>query len=75
MALNLGRGSVAAGEALTDDERLVMDEIARRRDELVALASDLIGFDTTAREQNYDPPRDEAARQMYLAACLPASRA
>ena len=75
VALNLGRGPVAAGEALTDDERLVMDEIARRRGELVALASDLIGFDTTARERNDDPPRDEAALQKYLAARLRAASA
>jgi acetylornithine deacetylase len=52
-----------------------MDEIARRRDELITLASDLIGFDTTARQQNDDPPRDEAALQKYLAARLRAAGA
>jgi acetylornithine deacetylase len=52
-----------------------MDEIAQRRDELVTLASDLIGFDTTAREHNDDPARDEAALQKYLAARLRAAGA
>jgi acetylornithine deacetylase len=51
--------------ALTDRERGVCDEIAARRDQLVGLATDLIGFDTTAREVG-DPPRDEAALQSYL---------
>ena len=31
--------------ALSDLERRVADEIERRRDELVALASDLVGFE------------------------------
>ncbi len=60
---------------LSDSERHVMDEIARRRDELVALASDLIAFDTTAREHNDDPAREEAALQKYLAARLRAAGA
>jgi acetylornithine deacetylase len=51
--------------ALTDREQAVCDRIAEGRDQLVALASDLIGFDTTAREVG-DPPRDEAALQRYL---------
>lgn len=64
-----------AGETrLTERERQVMDEIARRRDDLVALAVDLIGFDTTAREIN-DAPRDEAALQEYLAGRLRAAGA
>jgi acetylornithine deacetylase len=46
-------------------ERRVVDEIERRSDELVALASDLIRFDTTAREPD-DPPRDEAPLQEFL---------
>ncbi len=53
--------------ALTDTERRVCDAIEERRDELVALASALIGFDTTAREVG-DAPRQEAALQGYLAA-------
>jgi acetylornithine deacetylase len=52
---------------LTDDERRVCDAIAAGRDELVALASALIAFDTTARNPG-DPPRDEAALQGFLAA-------
>jgi acetylornithine deacetylase len=51
--------------AVTTAEQRVVDEIAGRRDELVALLTDLIAFDTTAREVD-DPPRDEAALQGYL---------
>ena len=46
-------------------EQQVLVEIARRSDDLVALAGDLIRFDTTAREPD-DPPRDEATLQRYL---------
>ena len=60
---------------VTESEGRIMDEIAGRREELVALASDLIGFKTTAREHNDDPPRDEAALQKYLAARLRAAGA
>ena len=52
--------------SLTETERRVVDEIERRTDELVALAADLIRFDTTARDPS-DPPRDEMALQSYLA--------
>jgi acetylornithine deacetylase len=55
--------------ALTTSERAVCEEIASRGDDLVALASDLIGFDTTAREVG-EPARDEAGLQEYLAARL-----
>jgi acetylornithine deacetylase len=55
--------------ALSEFERRLVDEIAARRDDLVAFASDLIGFDTTARYVG-DPPREEAALQDYLAARL-----
>lgn len=51
---------------LTDLELRVCEAIDARRDELIALASALIGFDTTAREVG-DPPRDEAAFQQLLA--------
>jgi acetylornithine deacetylase len=51
--------------ALTSGERAVCEEIAARTDELVALASALIGFDTTARDVG-DPARDEAALQQFL---------
>ena len=48
--------------ALSELERSVTDAIARRGDELVALAASLIALDTTARNVG-DPPRDEAALQ------------
>jgi len=51
--------------ALSEQEQRVVDEIGRRRDELVRLASDLIGFDTTARDPQ-DPPRQERQLQEYL---------
>ncbi len=70
--LNLVHGS---DRGLTENERRVVDEIARRRDELVTLTCDLIGFDTTTRGHNDDPPRDEAALQKYLAARLRAAGA
>ncbi len=57
--------------SLSELERRIADEIGRRRDELVELASALIRFDTEAREQN-DPPRQEAALQEYLAGRLAA---
>src|SRR5471030_741165 len=59
---------------LSEREQLVCSEIERRRDELVELATDLIGFDTTARNVG-DPPREEAALQEYLAARLRAAGA
>ena len=43
----------------------MVDEIGGRGDELVGLASRLIGFDTTARNPQ-DPPREERALQEYL---------
>jgi acetylornithine deacetylase len=52
--------------ALSDGERGACDAIAERRDDLVALASELIAFDTTARTVG-DPPRQEAALQELLA--------
>ena len=51
---------------MNEIERRVVDAIATRQDELVALASDLIRFDTTAREPT-DAPRDEAPLQELLA--------
>jgi acetylornithine deacetylase len=59
---------------LNQQEQRVCDEISRRREELVRLATDLIGFDTTARNVG-DPPREEAALQEYLAARLRAAGA
>ena len=51
---------------LTDAEQKVCEAIAAEGDKLVALASELIGFDTTARDVG-DPARDEVALQDYLA--------
>ena len=48
--------------ALSSLEMSVCSAIASGRDELVDLASRLIGFDTTAREVG-DPARDEVALQ------------
>lgn len=50
---------------LTDREQQVVAQIAARQDELVRLASDLIAFDTTARDPD-DPPRQERELQEYL---------
>jgi acetylornithine deacetylase len=50
-------------------ERRVLDAIASREDELVALLCDLIRLDTLAREPG-DPPRQEAELQEGLAARL-----
>jgi acetylornithine deacetylase len=55
--------------ALSDAERRVCDAVGERRDELVALATELVGFDTTAREPG-DPPRAERALQEHLATRL-----
>ncbi|HEY3612368.1 MAG TPA: ArgE/DapE family deacylase [Gaiellales bacterium] len=54
---------------MNDAEQRIADAIAGSRDELVELASELIRFDTTAREAG-DPARDEAALQEHLAARL-----
>jgi acetylornithine deacetylase len=54
---------------LTAAEQRVCEAIEAGRDELVGLASALIGFDTTARQVG-DPCRDEAALQDYLATRL-----
>lgn len=53
----------------------MVDEIDDRSDELVALASDLVRFDTTTRARVDDPPRQEAALQEYLAGRLAAAGA
>jgi len=55
--------------ALSDGERRICDAVAERRNDVVALASTLIGFDTTARNVG-DPPREEAALQEHLAGRL-----
>jgi acetylornithine deacetylase len=55
--------------ALTDLEQKVCDAIDAARADLIALASELIAFDTTARNPG-DPPRQEAALQEHLASRL-----
>jgi acetylornithine deacetylase len=60
--------------ALTDEERRVCQAITARREDLVALATRLIGFDTTARNPG-DPPRQEAELQEHLAMRLGAAGA
>jgi acetylornithine deacetylase len=52
-------------------ERELVEEIAGLEGEIVALATQLIGFDTTARDVG-DPARDEAALQSSLAERLAA---
>ena len=59
---------------MNDLEQRVVAAIAGSRDELVELASDLIRFDTTARDAG-DPARDEAALQAHLAGRLRAAGA
>jgi acetylornithine deacetylase len=50
---------------LSADEQRVCEEVEAGRADLIALASKLVGFDTTARLPG-DPPRDEVALQGYL---------
>jgi acetylornithine deacetylase len=52
---------------LDADEQALVDAVEARRDDLVALLSDLIGFDTTSRGSASAPARDEAALQQMLA--------
>jgi acetylornithine deacetylase len=49
------------------DDRRLMDAVAERRDDLVALACELIGYDTTSRSEPGAPARQEAALQEALA--------
>ena len=53
------------GAALSPLERRVTEEVARRRDELVALLCELVGFDTRAPDAE-SGSRDEAALQAYV---------
>ncbi len=58
----------------TSTEQQVLDAIEAGRDELVALVTRLVAFDTTAREVG-DPARDEAALQRFLGDRLEAAGA
>src|SRR3954447_5411692 len=49
------------------DDRSLMDAVAERRDDIVALACELIGHDTTSRSDPGAPARGEAALQEALA--------
>ena len=60
---------------LDADERGLADGIAERRDDIVALASELIAFDTTTRSQPSDPARQEAELQAALGERLRAAGA
>src|SRR4051794_9667171 len=62
-----GDGGPAALDAA--EQRLV-ERVAERRDELVALACELIAYNTTSRSGPDEPARDEAALQRALAARL-----
>jgi acetylornithine deacetylase len=59
--------SPTAGQS--DLEERVMAAVAERSEELIATVSDLVAFDTTARNPG-DPARDEARLQAYLQARL-----
>ncbi|RKQ90266.1 acetylornithine deacetylase [Solirubrobacter pauli] len=63
---------MAEGEpgALDATEQALVARIAQRRDEIVALACELIAFDTTSRSGIEAPARDEAALQRTLASRL-----
>ena len=52
------------------DEAALIDAVGERRDEVVALACELIGFDTTSRSDAGAPARQEAALQDAVAARL-----
>jgi acetylornithine deacetylase len=56
-------------------ERALVDAVAERREDLVALACELIGYDTTSRSEPGEPAREEAALQRSLADRLSASGA
>lgn len=52
--------------SLSPEEQRVCELVAGREQDVIELASTLIGFDTTARNPG-DPPREEAELQAYLA--------
>jgi acetylornithine deacetylase len=56
-------------------ERAAVAEVERRADDIVSLAIDLIGFDTTTRETIDAPAREEAGCQDYIAGRMRAAGA
>lgn len=60
---------------LTDGERALVEKVAARKDEIVALACELISFDTTSRTEPAMPARQEAQLQAVLADRLRAAGA
>ena len=56
-----------ADPTLDAEERDLVSRVAARREDLVALACELIAIDTTSRSSTGDPPRGEAALQQRLA--------
>ena len=73
--MDSGLDSAAMSPLLDADERALVEGIAARSDELVALLCDLIRFDTTSRSAPDDPAREEAALQRFLAGRLEAAGA
>jgi hypothetical protein len=74
-AMGEDRGAALDAATLDADEQALVERIEERRDDLVALACELIGFDTTSRSSIEDPPREEAALQQALADRLAAAGA
>src|SRR5690349_12154829 len=60
---------------LDADEQALVDRVAQRRDDIVALACELIAFDTTSRSEADEPAREEVALQQALANRLRAAGA
>src|SRR3954452_10349350 len=65
--------ATSTGEAVLDaDEQRLVARVSKRRDDLVALTRELIGYDTTSRSAPDEPAREEAALQGAIAARLEA---
>jgi acetylornithine deacetylase len=67
--------SALSDPKLSADEQALVERVAERRDDIVALACELIGFDTTSRTQPDMPAREEAALQTSLGERLRSSGA
>lgn len=57
----------SSSTTLNTEETALVERVASRQDDLVALACKLIGYDTTTRAHPDDPPRQEAVLQAALA--------